>query len=441
MRARHRTRRGISRWQKATAVVPLALLAGAWTASLGSVGTTSAAADTGTGDPGVPAVPTTAFDSPASYTEPPALVPVKTRGPAANSPSQASVSGIPAAALTAYRRAETVLDQADPACHLSWALVAAIGRVESDHGRYGGSVLGSDGRATPGIYGIPLDGSHGTATIPDTDNGVHDKDPIWDRAVGPMQFIPSTWAVVGVDGDADGVRDPQDLDDAAIATAVHLCAGEHDLATEAGQRAAVFGYNHSDAYVYLVLSIMRSYLDGDYTEVPDGLPTATFVPARRPGSDPPDRSGDRADRDRDERGGDRPGSGDPSSPEGAPSGGGGSDTPASDGGDPQGDDPPDVPTSPETSTTNPVEQGEETLDETTQQAEESVDQTTEEVEETLLGVGAATAMCRDKLGGSLLVTEVMIQDCGTRLAGTTAAEAADLLRGAIADVIARLGLG
>jgi hypothetical protein len=355
------------------------------------------------------------FDGPASYTEPPALVPLEARDPAADSPSQASVSGIPAAALTAYRRAETVLDQADPACHLSWALVAAIGRVESDHGRYGGSVVSSDGRATPGIYGIPLDGSHGTATIPDTDNGVHDKDPIWDRAVGPMQFIPSTWAMVGVDGDADGVRDPQDLDDAAIATAVYLCAGEHDLATGAGQRAAVFAYNHSDAYVDLVLSIMRSYLDGDYTEVPDGLPTATVIPVRQPGHDRPVVSGERTDPDRGVRGDDRPESGDTGSPAGAVSGGGGgSDAPSSDGGDSNGEDPPDVPTSPETSTTNPVEQGEETVDETTQQAEETIGQTAEEVEETLLTVSEATAMCRDKLEGSLLVTEPMIQNCGTQ---------------------------
>ena len=59
------------------------------------------------------------------------------------------------------------------------------------------------GRAVPGIFGIALDGSHHTAVVRDTDGGQYDGDTTWDRAVGPMQFIPSTWSLVGVDGDSE----------------------------------------------------------------------------------------------------------------------------------------------------------------------------------------------------------------------------------------------
>ncbi len=47
--------------------------------------------------------------------------------------------------------------------------------------------------------------------------------PTYDRAVGPMQFLPGTWGRWGSDGDRDGVSDPQDVDDAALAAARYLC--------------------------------------------------------------------------------------------------------------------------------------------------------------------------------------------------------------------------
>ena len=173
----------------------------------------------------------------------------------------ASALDIPPSALAAYQRAETVINTADNSCHISWQLIAAIGRVESDHGRFGVSSLNADGLATPGIFGIALDGSNNTARIMDSDAGLYDSDAKFDRAVGPMQFIPSTWRVVGVDADSDAERNPQDIDDAALAAAVYLCSGSDDLSTLAGQRAAVHRYNHSESYVDLVLSIMAAYLD------------------------------------------------------------------------------------------------------------------------------------------------------------------------------------
>ena len=266
-------------WQKATALVPLALLSGAWTMSLAATSTASAV----TGDtPKLPdgtSLPAEAVEAPASVSVPGAIAPGVPDGSADSVVASASTNGIPSAALAAYQRAAQVIDAADPSCNIDWTLIAAIGRVESDHGRYGGNTLSAKGVSTPGIYGIPLDGSNGTAKISDTDAAEIDDDPVFDRAVGPMQFIPSTWSVVGVDGDGDGVRNPQDIDDAALATAVYLCSGDEDLSTPDGQRAAVYRYNHSQAYVDLVLSIMRAYGTGDYSAVPNGSAApATFTP-------------------------------------------------------------------------------------------------------------------------------------------------------------------
>ena len=184
--------------------------------------------------------------------------------------ASASTSGIPSAALAAYQRAETVINAADKDCHLSWQLIAAIGRVESNHGRANGNTLDDNGLATPGIFGVALNGSNRTTEIVDTDAGQFDNDAAYDHAVGPMQFIPSTWSVVGVDADGDGLRNPQDIDDAALGTAVYLCSGSDDLGTDAGRREAVFRYNHSRSYVDLVLDIMDAYLAGDFTSIPNG---------------------------------------------------------------------------------------------------------------------------------------------------------------------------
>ena len=194
-----------------------------------------------------------------------------------SSPRRSTASRPPPCA--AYQRAAQVIDAADPKCKIEWPLVAAIGRVESNHGRYGGNVLNAEGVAKPGIWGIALDGSNGTAEIKDTDAGQYDRDKVYDRAVGPMQFIPSTWSVVGVDGDGDGERNPQDIDDAALATAVYLCSGDENLSTRAGQESAVFRYNRSDDYVRLVLSIMEAYASGDYSSVPNNsTEQTTFTP-------------------------------------------------------------------------------------------------------------------------------------------------------------------
>ncbi len=267
------------RWQRAVAIVPLALLSAAWTANLAGAGVTaSVTAEAPQEDPQTEGttVPEEAIEAPASVSSGDGLG-LGVDGDTQQIIATSSTNGIPAAALAAYQRAESVINSADESCNLTWQLIAAIGRVESDHGRFGGNVLDDDGVAQPGIFGIALDGSNNTSVIRDTDAGQFDNDSIYDRAVGPMQFIPSTWSVVGVDADGDGQRDPQDIDDAALATAVYLCSGDDDLSGTAGQRAAVYRYNHSQAYVDLVLSIMEAYLDGDFTAIPNNTSAAGLL--------------------------------------------------------------------------------------------------------------------------------------------------------------------
>ena len=180
----------------------------------------------------------------------------------------------------AYQRAAQIIDSVDKSCNIPWELIAGIGRVESDHGRYGGSTLTDGGVSKPGVYGIALNGKNGTQAINDTDGGELDKDTVFDRAVGGMQFIPSTWQVVKVDADGDSKRNPQDMDDAALATAVYLCSDKDNLSTRKGQEAAVYRYNHSQDYVNLVLRIMEAYSSGDYSAVPSGTQGGTsFSPS------------------------------------------------------------------------------------------------------------------------------------------------------------------
>jgi len=293
------------RWRKICATLPAVAMIGGGIAFAGPVPAGDARRVAVSSDSTAIVVPDTALTLRAAaapnqadpLTEarpkaPPALVPPG-EVPASSAPalelpvgtlpgSSAAVAldnnGIPVRALEAYRAAASLVGAADAACHIDWALLAAIGRVESNHARFGGNQLDSAGVAQPGIIGIRLDGTNGTARIMDTDGGRLDRDPIYDRAVGPMQFIPSTWRVVGVDANRDGVKNPQDMTDAATSTAIYLCSGPGDLSRSGDLHGAIMRYNPSESYVRTVTSIADAYRHGVRALPASDLPAANSAP-------------------------------------------------------------------------------------------------------------------------------------------------------------------
>jgi membrane-bound lytic murein transglycosylase B len=200
--------------------------------------------------------------------------------------SSLAADGIPATALLAYKSAAHRELAINPTCGLPWPLLAGIGRVESNHGRFAGAVLHTNGVSTPNVIGIPLDGTV-SARITDTDDGRLDGDKVYDRAVGPMQFIPSTWAGYGVDANGDGTADPFNIFDAAAAAADYLCAAGGDLTTLAGQLRAVRAYNDSDDYIRLVLQLEVEYARGVPGLTVPILPSDPTLPPRERSTVPP----------------------------------------------------------------------------------------------------------------------------------------------------------
>ena len=212
--------------------------------------------------------------------------------------SAMSDHNVPAAAGRAYRSAARTMAGVDPYCQLPWTLLAGIGRVESDHGRYGGSTLAINGVSHPLIIGVQLDGKGPVAAIRDTDNGKLDGDKVWDRAVGPMQFIPSTWADAARDGDGDGVESPNDLDDAALAAAAYLCSGSGSVLGDSAMSAAIYRYNQDDYYVALVKAFERGYRTGVFIMPPPPVSAEDQRSERRKKRRAAERNRDRAASDR-----------------------------------------------------------------------------------------------------------------------------------------------
>ncbi|MEL4155511.1 lytic transglycosylase domain-containing protein [Corynebacterium bovis] len=180
---------------------------------------------------------------------------------------QSELTGIPVEALMAYGNADVIARGSRPQCHLQWNTLAGLGYVETRHGTYdgvtfGAAELGDDGVVRPPIVGPALDGSAGFAEIRDTDGGRLDGDPEYDRAVGPLQFIPESWARYGIDASGDDVADPQNIEDAAASAVRLLCADGRDLATPEGWTDAVASYNRSGVYIGDVRDAAAHYAVG-----------------------------------------------------------------------------------------------------------------------------------------------------------------------------------
>ncbi|HEY2960550.1 MAG TPA: lytic transglycosylase domain-containing protein [Actinomycetota bacterium] len=192
---------------------------------------------------------------------------------------------IPPLALRAYRVGESWAAGFDPGCHLRWNVLAGIGRIESNHGRHAGSAarFSATGDVSPAILGPPLDGRGGSAAIHDSDGGRLDGNASWDQAVGPMQFLPSTWRSLGRDGNRDGVADPNNFFDASVSAAAYLClAHGGDLSDPAQLRQAVYAYNHSWDYVNTVLGWASFYGGNGFPG--GGPPVGAAAAAAPPGA-------------------------------------------------------------------------------------------------------------------------------------------------------------
>jgi hypothetical protein len=163
--------------------------------------------------------------------------------------------GIPGIVLQAYIKAQQTLAVTDPSCRLPWWLLAGIGKIESSQAENG--EVDAAGNTLRLILGPVLNGTDGTAAIPATaDSYKWTGDPTWERAVGPMQFLPSTWEEYGAGGN------PNNVFDAALAAGRYLCNGGRDLSDPAQQAIAVFSYNHSNSYVAEVLLWANAYAKG-----------------------------------------------------------------------------------------------------------------------------------------------------------------------------------
>lgn len=136
------------------------------------------------------------------------------------SPTELAKRDIPPPYLRWY------MDAAQTCPGLSWAVLAAIGKVETDHGR---------------------------STLPGVRSGEN-----YAGAGGPMQFLASTWAAYGVDGNRDGRKDRHDPADAIHGAAKYLCANGAGKGGKQLERA-IWHYNHADWYVRKVLAQAARY--------------------------------------------------------------------------------------------------------------------------------------------------------------------------------------
>ncbi|AVM00124.1 murein transglycosylase [Gordonia iterans] len=205
--------------------------------------------------------------------------------------------GIPGVVLQAYKLAATRVAAESPQCKLPWFLLAGIGRIESGHA--GGGNVNEYGDTRTKIRGPVLDGSlAGNEVITDTDGGRWDGDPRHDRAMGPMQFIPSTWKAWGSDANGDGKADPDNIFDATYSAGRYLCAGVTDIMADSNKVGAVLRYNRSMPYVNNVLGWAAAYATGVIPT--NGIPEMSHAPAEND-KDKKDKDRKKDDKKKDEK--------------------------------------------------------------------------------------------------------------------------------------------
>jgi len=168
-------------------------------------------------------------------------------------------TGIPVISLEAYGNAAEALRQRTPECGITWTTLAGIAFIESKHGTYHGATVAPNGKVSPPIRGVPLDGTNGNQEILATGTDPHRPNAKYDAAMGPFQFIPETWQRFGVDANGDGKADPDNIDDAAMTAARYLCVSGKDLTTAKGWEKAVMVYNQSRKYVLDVRDAAAAY--------------------------------------------------------------------------------------------------------------------------------------------------------------------------------------
>src|SRR6266540_2512024 len=135
-----------------------------------------------------------------------------------STPSSQALADIPPDYLLLYQQAGLAFD-------VPWEVLAAVGKVECDHGRH-----------------------------PDPacrQRGVEN----YAGAGGPMQFLASTWQRYGIDADQDGTADRWNPADAVVSAANYLAAS----GAPGDLEGALYAYNPSPAYVATVLAWAERY--------------------------------------------------------------------------------------------------------------------------------------------------------------------------------------
>lgn len=141
--------------------------------------------------------------------------------PGSAGPSAEALADIPPELLPVYMKA------AKDTCNMPWEVLAAVGKIETDHGR---------------------------STLPGVHSGANEA-----GAMGPMQFLAPTWAANAVDGDGDGDTDVYDPVDSIWGAAKYLCSNGAGEGDPARMRDALWNYNHADWYIDQVLAQAELY--------------------------------------------------------------------------------------------------------------------------------------------------------------------------------------